>query len=205
MITFNIQEIIDNALRRCRIDLTNVNTETLKIAKDSVVYLLSEWAGRGIYWFQLTSSSYNVATNSFTVPTDLVDVLRIKRISSSYEVELNAYGPANWVDIPNKSLTGQTNTFFYNKNDRKVYLHPVPNVSQTFIMWYFKRTADETPNIPFEFIDAFTWGLALRIAETTASVDFNHIKYLMQRYQIALQEARNSESSGDSIYICPIT
>ena len=102
----DVDQVIEEAFERCGIN--SRSGYDLKSARRSLNIMLAEWANRGInlWTVELRTKTLAGSTTSYTLDSDLVDVLEavvFTESDSSTDIEVDRISRAEYLNISNKS------------------------------------------------------------------------------------------------------
>jgi len=206
--TFNIQKFVEEAYGRARVDPQGLTARDHIEARNSIVFMMADWAVRGCKLWQLSQYSQTLTSGaaSFDVQSDAIDVLNanIRRVTE-VDIILSPYTREDYFSIPDKTTPGMASAFWYNQADSKLYFWPAAeNSTDQITYWYFKRLYDPTEGlqdteIPFKWWDAFVAGLAFRVAQKRADVPLESLPYLEAKANEAFALADWDDFSKNAI------
>jgi hypothetical protein len=213
-VTFDIQAFIDEAYRRARVPVEELNATHNQEARTSLVFLLSSWAARGNnkWLVQREEQLLTDGMVSFTVPTDLIDVGTVQYYWAStgvYQPMVSLTGP-QYQNLTNKDIKSPSTSWWYNYSERKIYLYPIgDSATNKIVYWYIKRTPDlfkgqhEWDALPYEWWDALVWELAHRVGFKIPQVEASWLSILKAEAKDALNIAEASEFDEGTVFIGP--
>jgi|TARA_Y100000296_G_scaffold45935_1_gene52675 hypothetical protein len=204
-----IEEVIEEAFERC-----GFNARTgydLKTARRSLNILFSEWANRGLnlWTIELRTKTLTASTSSYSLDTDLVDILSAvtyKASDTTVDNEVERISRAEYLNISKKSTEGKPSQFYLERTiTPTLYLYPTPDAADTFKYYGLTRIQDagdytNTAEVPFRFIPCMTAGLAYYIAIKKSP---ERIQFLKAAYEEEFQRAAAEDSTRASIHLVP--
>ncbi len=204
-----IEEVIEEAFERC-----GFNARTgydLKTARRSLNILFSEWANRGLnlWTIELRTKTLTASTSSYSLDTDLVDILSAvtyKASDTTVDNEVERISRAEYLNISKKSTEGKPTQFYLERTiTPTLYLYPTPDAADTFKYYGLTRIQDagdytNTAEVPFRFIPCMTAGLAYYIAIKKSP---ERIQFLKAAYEEEFQRAAAEDSTRASIHLVP--
>lgn len=181
-----LAELVDDAFEQAGVDPAKLSARHLRSAARSAELMMGSWFNRG--WKQWTMASVDEAVvldqASFTLPAGGWDIFHATvEDATGNERELGAISRADYNAIHDKSITGEPDRYFVDRStflgadpSSTVYLYQVPNGPFTVHVWYIRRTEDvgkigNTLDLPWNWKEAFTVGLAYRLAKKFPSQD----------------------------------
>lgn len=136
--------------------------------------LLKELSLHGYAWPNLslveTAVSWSSGAPSYvTVPADYSSDLFLTRgDAAGNRIEMEGLTRRQWLELPNKTMTGTFPTKFYEDVDGKVYLWPVPTQDPALKASYIQKVDDvvltSAPDVSASGALALQWGLAAHLA-----------------------------------------
>ena len=204
-----IEEIIEEAFERCGFNARM--GYDLKTARRSLNILFSEWANRGLnlWTIELRTKTLTASTSSYSLDTDLVDILSAvtyKASDTTVDNEVERISRAEYLNISKKSTEGKPTQFYLERTiTPTLYLYPTPDAVDTFKYYGLTRIQDagdytNTAEVPFRFIPCMTAGLAYYIAIKKAP---ERIQFLKAAYEEEFQRAAAEDSTRASIHLVP--
>jgi len=193
-------ELVDDAFERAGIDPADVGARHIKSAARSAEFLFSDWHNRGAkQWTMVKYSLPLVAgTASYALPAGAYDIFHATfKDADGKETEMYPVSRSDYNSIYDKTVQGERpDRYFVDKSsfigaDPKstIYLWQVPNTNAaggTMEMWYMRRindagqpTATTTLDIPYHWMEAFTAGLAFKLA---AKFNLERVAFLKSEY-----------------------
>ena len=171
--------------------------------------MLTSWASEGFKQYQLklyqpvlTPNQGKLSlANGFTFPTGTMQIFSSIIIvpgggTQQYAVPMIRIARYDYEAIPDKSNVNRPDRFFWDGfgttlDQRYMQLWPVPDQAYTLRIWCVTRSQDigglsNTPDVSYEWQDAFAAGLAARMAEKYAPDRFDQKQQLFaSAYQVA--------------------
>ena len=204
-----IEEIIEEAFERCGFNARM--GYDLKTARRSLNILFSEWANRGLnlWTIELRTKTLTASTSSYSLDTDLVDILSAvtyKASDTTVDNEVERISRAEYLNISKKSTEGKPTQFYLERTiTPTLYLYPTPDAVDTFKYYGLTRIQDagdytNTAEVPFRFIPCMTAGLAYYIAIKKSP---ERIQFLKAAYEEEFQRAAAEDSTRASIHLVP--
>ncbi len=204
-----IEEIIEEAFERCGFNARM--GYDLKTARRSLNILFSEWANRGLnlWTIELRTKTLTASTSSYSLDTDLVDILSAvtyKASDTTVDNEVERISRAEYLNISKKSTEGKPSQFYLERTiTPTLYLYPTPDAADTFKYYGLTRIQDagdytNTAEVPFRFIPCMTAGLAYYIAIKKSP---ERIQFLKAAYEEEFQRAAAEDSTRASIHLVP--
>lgn len=204
-----IEEVIEEAFERCGLNARS--GYDLKTARRSLNILFSEWANRGLnlWTIELRTKTLTASTSSYSLDTDLVDILSAvtyKASDTTVDNEVERISRAEYLNISKKSTEGKPSQFYLERTiTPTLYLYPTPDAADTFKYYGLTRIQDagdytNTAEVPFRFIPCMTAGLAYYIAIKKSP---ERIQFLKAAYEEEFQRAAAEDSTRASIHLVP--
>lgn len=171
-------ELVSSAFRRCGVHLTQLTAQHMWDASQESNMLMSSWAADGINLWQVEQGvlALTEGTASYAMPVNTVFLLDCFIATGSSPRTDRLIFPISRSDydaIANKSTQGAPTSFWFERLIApNIYLWPVADADDTYTLYYhYMRQATDSvlsggldADIPWYFIDAFTAGLAARLA-----------------------------------------
>lgn len=151
-------------------------------------------------------------TTSVNKPLEILSVRR-RNVSSSIDTQIDMLAYRDYMALPNKSTTSSSpavNAMFQrNENNSLIYLWPQPaDNSYIYPFTYIDSLQDlnnpsDNPDVPQEWYDVLTYGLAVRIAPVYGKMGDQAYKDLKQLADQMLGEALSFDDSATYIDLKP--
>jgi hypothetical protein len=183
----DVQDFIEEAFERCGVDPATITGRHIRSARRSMNFLFAQWAVNGINLFSVdlqteatVESQANYTAADGTIAILEVVVRRLTVDTPIYLIDRQAYEY-----IPNKTNEGLPTQLFYNRVDNEFFLWNTPeNSTDSIRYWRLRRIQDvvagiDTPDIPYEWMEALSAGLA----------EFLALKYALDRYKTLQEDA----------------
>jgi hypothetical protein len=192
----------------------------IRSARRSLNLLFAEWGNRGIHlWkIQLNEQALTAGTATYTVPTDVNDVLEAyisttaaaSDSASTNDISLTKIDRSAYAALPNKLATGQPSQYYVNRQTTptiSLYLAPDASTYTTLKYYTINRIEDagaftNTADVAYRFLPCMCAGLAYYLSQKRAP---DRIQVLKQLYEDELLRALNEDGSRTSVYISPQT
>ena len=212
----NIDEIVEEAYNRCGI--SGMSGFDLKRARRNLNILFSEWGNRGVHLWkvELQTQALTAGTISYTVPTNVSDVLEAYisttsgQTSSTNDISLTKIDRSAYAALPNKGSQGQPSQYFVDRQTTPVInLYVAPDASTyTHLKYYTINRIEDAgaytnqADIAFRFIPCMISGLAYYISFLKNPQATSSLRLV---YEDELQRALNGDGQRASVYITPQT
>jgi hypothetical protein len=212
----DIDDIIQESYNRCGVR-TNSGYD-LKRARRNLNILFSEWGNRGVHLWkvQLQTQALTAGTVSYTVPTQVSDVLEAYISTSSgvtsttNDISLTKIDRSAYAGLPNKGNTGQPSQYFVDRQTTPViYLYQAPDASTyTHLKYYTINRIEDAgaytneANVVYRFIPAMIGGLAYYLSFLANPQQTANLKLA---YEDELERALKEDGQRTSVYISPQT
>ena len=192
----------------------------IRSARRSLNLLFAEWGNRGIHLWkvQLNEQALTSGTATYTVPTDVNDVLEAyisttaaaSDNSSTNDIALTKIDRSAYAALPNKLQTGQPSQYYVDRQTTptiSLYLAPDATTYTTLKYYTINRIEDagaftNTADVAYRFLPCMCAGLAYYLSQKKAP---DRIQVLKQLYEDELLRALNEDGSRTSVYISPQT
>lgn len=176
-----LSDIVLNSFARVGLHRSALGTEHFRDAADEANYLLIEWSNKQpLLW---TSGTQTVSVVAGTASYDLLPqtvmvLIAYLRTGSGTTTSDKLIGPVSTVEyesIPNKLFQSEPTLFWFNRQvTPSVTLWPTPDISYSLVVRTVRQVQDATlpagvtVEVPYRFLDAFSAGLAARLARIYA-------------------------------------
>ena len=206
----DVDEIIEESFERC--GLNSRSGYDLKTARRSLNIMLAEWANRGInlWTVELKTQTLIAGTTSYTLETDVVDVLEAvvyTASDSTTDVEVDRISRAEYLNISNKSTQSTPSQYFIERNASApvLYLYPTPDAAHTFKYYSLTKIQDagdyeDELEVPTRFLPCLTAGLAYYLSLKKSP---ERTPLLKQIYDEEWQRASEEDRPRSSFYATP--
>lgn len=186
--------------------------EHLDSARTAMNMMLANWSNKGVNLWQVTqvTTPLVAGTATYTVDPSTVVMLDAYIASGSPEIDriITPVSRTEYASYPNKTQEGFPTTFWFDRLlSPTVTLWPVPDGTQTSLKYYavlriedVNMNGTEQVDIPPIWLEAFAYGLAMRLAMIWAPDKVVALKGLAdEAYDIAA--AQNVETAA--FYLSP--
>lgn len=209
----SVGELGLTAFGRIGIRRTEITTTHLQSLKNAANLLLAEWSNRqpNLWEVSLQTITLIAGTATYSVPTTTVMILDMY-ISYGTPTQDRVIFPISrteYASYPNKAQQGFPTVFWFDRITAPTFtLFPVPDSAFSYTANYYtvRQTQDatlngsESPEIPYRFLDAFTAGLAWKLAEVYRP---EMEQQMFMRYERAWGLAATQDTEGVPLYIAP--
>jgi hypothetical protein len=204
-----------NAFDRIQIRPSGLLVEHMQRASIEANLLLSEWANRGVNLWksELQTVSLSQGTATYTLPARTVCILvayiSITTGSVTTDRIISPISTYEYGAIPNKTTQAPPTIYWFNRQiTPQITLWGVPDLDNTYTLklqtMYQVEDAGlangQTPDIPYRWYDAFTAGLAYRLARIYAPALEDKRK---MDYTESWQYAAAEDTEDVNLYIYP--
>ncbi len=201
-----LSDVVLSAYARINIRRAAITTEHLVDAYNEANFLLSEWSSKQpLLWEStLVSQSLSAGTATYDLDAKVVMVLLAYiETGSGTSAQDRVIGPLSTVEyasIPNKAIQAPPTSFWFNRQiTPSITFWPVPDQDSTYtaklrVVTQVQDAAlpsGATLDIPYRALDAFTAGLAHRLARI-------HAPALEDKRKMDAMEAWASFAAGDT-------
>jgi hypothetical protein len=178
---YSTDDYISEALERCQIRGDQINPDHIQAAIRSSNFMLAYWAADGFkqYDMQLATIDFTPGVSVYAqtlFPAGTLQIFSsVIRTNNAFDVPMVRISRYDYEQIPFKADVGRPDRFFWDGlgntlAQRYMQLWPVPNLTYTARVWCICRSQDmgnitNSPDIGFEWVEAFTAGLAARLAQ----------------------------------------
>ena len=223
--TLPIDEIVEESYER--IGLQNVSGYQLKTAKRSLNILFSEWANRGLHYWEVANNNITLVDGQATYTmyrstgdgtSDATAVYGVDNVleanyritSTNVDTPMTAISRSQYQGFSNKTSKGIPTQYFVerfiDKTTITLYLTPGAAEDGNKINYYYvKRIQDvgaytNATDVPFRFVPCMCAGLAYYLSQKNAPQRTQELKLL---YEDELARAVKEDADITSTYIAP--
>ena len=171
-------EIGLTAFGRIGIKRPAVTITHMQELRNAANLILAEWSNQtpNLWEVGLTTVTLTAGTATYSVNQEIVTILDmyISYGSPSTDKLIFPISRTEYASYPDKTVQGNPTVFWFNRLVSPTFtLWPVPDNTQTYTAKYYsvRQTQDanlpnaENPEIPYRFLEAFTAGIAWKLAE----------------------------------------
>jgi hypothetical protein len=202
------------AFQLCNVRPTQLTQEHMQSANMAANMLLGRWSSEGVNLWAVDLQTIPLVqgTATYSVPSNTIVMLDAYITTGSGSTAINRLilpiSRTEYASYPNIQQQAFPTTYWFDRLlSPTVTLWPVPDGNQTSFSYYRVRqiqdsnyTSGQTVEIPYYFLEAFAYGLALRLAMIWAADRIPALKPLAdESYNIAAQQ--NIETAQQ--YISP--
>lgn len=205
-----LADIYDEAFERAKIDPASITAKHIRSAQRSVNYMLIEWGNDVIQWvFAQATITVTKGSGKYTLPAEANNIVTSVIRRSGADTPMIIISRATFLDIPDKTNEGLPVQYYVDKQKDAIQINvwPVPENSTDVIVYdYMKRIEDagemqNTPDVPYRYLEAFTAGLAYRLAGKYSSRQVE--SDLKSKYKEAWENAQDNDDEPASIMFIP--
>lgn len=168
-----------NAFDRIQIKPSALLVEHMQRSAIEANLLLVEWANRGVNLWksELQTVALTQGTATYTLPARTVSILvayiSVTNGSVTTDRVIAGISTYEYGAMPNKATQAPPTSYWYNRQiTPQMTLWPVPDLDDTYTLKLQTMvqvqdvglTSGQTPDMPYRWYDAFTAGLAHRLA-----------------------------------------
>ena len=202
------------AFRRIGVHGHELTSQHMSELRNAANLLLAEWSNQtpnlwevGLQTQALTAGTATYSVNANTVM--MLDVYVTYGSGTTTDRILMPISRTEYASYPNKTQQGVPTVFWFNRIIAPTFtLYPVPDNTFSYTVNYYsvRQTQDvnvsgaDTPEIPYRFLDAFTAGLAWKLAEIFRPELEDK---LYARYMRAWGIAATQDTEGVPLYLTP--
>ncbi len=177
------REIITGALTLCQ-EIGRGQTPSAEDGEYARVVLnqmLKTWGAEGRLWLTEEGSVTLLASTASYALTGVRKVLQVRRriTSGATDMVMTDLSRSDYFALPNKASVGSPLSWYFDpqRATKTLYVWPVPDATiaaSTTLPYTYARfiedvdALDDEPDVPQEWLEALTYGLARRLAPTTA-------------------------------------
>lgn len=212
-----VGELIINAFARCGIRSPELTAQHLQDAATEINLLSVQFSNRNPYQYTLETPTITLIPGqaTYTLPNrilaiGIVYVTQNFGTGSAFDRPLNSLSASDYGALPDKTIQGPPTLYniqLYNPTPQIIFW-PVPDSNGTYVanVQSFRQQQDvsisggQTLDTPYRAVDAFTAGLAMRLARIYAPAVYPLRK---QDFEEAFQEFSQQDQTDDNFYIIP--
>ncbi len=172
-------EHLDEAFERAGLDPAKMGVRHAVSASFSAKLMLADWYNRGFKQWTIESASQTTTSGmqSFTMPDGAVDIFHAVLTRDGKSTEIYPISRSDYNALHDKTIVGRPDKYFVERADQvgvaepTVYIYRAgENATDTLDYYYIRRIEDvgdagNTLDLPQHWFDAFSAGMAYRIAE----------------------------------------
>jgi len=223
--TLPIEEIVEESYER--IGIQNVSGYQLKTAKRSLNILFSEWANRGLHYWEVANNNITLVDSQATYTmyrstadgtSDATAVYGVDNVleanyritSTNVDTPMTAISRSQYQGFSNKTAKGIPTQYFVERfiDKTTITLYSTPGAAQDgnkINYYYVKRIQDvgaytNATDVPFRFVPCMCAGLAYYLSQKNAPQRTQELKLL---YEDELARAVKEDADITSTYIAP--
>lgn len=182
--TFNFQpsaaDCVLNAFARLQIRATELTQQHLSDASNEANLLQVEFANRqpNLWTSELYTVTLSASTATYSLPARLIAItaayISTTSGSTTTDTIISPVSASEYAAYPVKATTGVPNVYWYNRQSTPaITFYPVPDSATTYTLALRVLAQQEdvsmasgtTLDLPYRWLDAFTAGLAARLAQ----------------------------------------
>lgn len=205
------------AFSQCGIRRTALTQEHLEDARMAMGLMLASWGNNtpNLWTVDLVEETLVAGTATYDVDASTVMILdayiRTGTGTSQVDRIIWPVSRTEYAAFPNKTMEAPPTVFWFDRTlSPTITLWQVPDDVDTYTLRYYRCTAaqdislanGQTVGIPQRWLDAFSWGLAARLAVSYAPERAEKLMMIADR---ALTEAREQDVENVPFYIIPMT
>lgn len=210
-------EIVNLAYARCGVRRTAIVREHMEDARLEANMLLGEFANRGpnLWSVALETTVLVPGVKTYDVPAETVMILDayIRTTSGSVSTDriITPISRTDYASYPNKEQEGYPTVFWFDRGiNPTLTLWQVPDDQQVYTLRYYVYTQIQdatlpngtTMDLPYRFLEAFTAGLAAKLALIYAPDRFDRLAMAAER---AWNIAATQDTENVPVYVTPTT
>lgn len=192
--------------------------EEAAFAKTALNQMVKTWGAAGRLWLTEEGSVTLLAATASYALTGVRKVYQVRRrtTSGASDLEMTADSRSDYYARPNKTATGTPLSWFFDpqRTIKTLYVWPVPDATiaaAATLKYTYARyiedvdALDDEPDVPQEWLEALTYGLAMRLgppfgALATIPAEYAEIKDTANRLYLALS---SSDQEDAAIFLSP--
>jgi hypothetical protein len=171
----NLGELVINAFAKCGIRRTELTNQHMADARMEANLWLSDMQGDGINLWCVEKTTINLiqGQKTYPIPSDVVFMLDVYITQNGFDRLVFPISRSDYASFAQKDTQGFPTSFWFDRLiDPSLLVWPVPDGTNTYTLTYYymrqpmdNELSDGTqPQLPYYMLDAFTWGLAARLA-----------------------------------------
>jgi hypothetical protein len=190
-LSLTVRQIVTHALQMisvCDAGETPA-AEDAATALTTLELMLKTWGANPRLWLKTEATlALTASTASYSLAAAR-RVYSVRRRTSGIDTPLCEWSREEYFDYPNKASTGLPNSYYFDpqRATRTLYVWPVPDATiaaSTTLRYTYARVIEDAdslnndPDVPQEWLDALTYGLAERLGPifgVSGSPDFKRI------------------------------
>ena len=209
----SVAEIGLTAFNRIGIHRTEITVNHMNELKNASNLIMSELSNRqpNLWTVGLTSVTLVPGTATYAVNPEVVMILDmyISYGTPSTDRLIFPISRTEYASYPNKAQQGFPSVFWFDRLISPTFtLWLVPDSTYTYTCSYYscRQTQDSvltnglTPDVPYRFLEAYTAGIAWKLAEIYAP---EREDKMFARYERAWQIAGTQDTENVALYISP--
>jgi hypothetical protein len=201
-----LAELVDDAFEQAGLDPAQLDARHLKSAARSAELMMGSWFNRGWKQWQIKygTQALLAGETEFTLPAGGWDIFHAMVVPTGEDAAtpMMAISREDYSSLNDKTLTGRPDRYFTNRGTfmgadpaSTVTVYLVPDKAYTVQYWYISRTEDVgrragNLDLPWHWNEAFTVGLAARLAKKFNPPRFNDLKV---EEEMLIKDAMSSE------------
>jgi len=211
----SLGELVLNAFARCGVRRTALLQEHMQDARMETNLMLSNWSNRGVNLWEVDVqtvvlsqgiTTYNVPSNTIMI---LDAYISTGSGQSQFDRVIMPISRSEYSQTPNKNQQAPPTVFWFDRLiNPTVTLWPVPDQDSQYTLRYYrvKQIQDanydnaQTVDIPYRWFDAFSAGLAARLANIYAP---DRAQMLGANAESAYMIAATQDTENVPIYLTP--
>ena len=208
-----VDEIETEACERCGLDPTLIDRKVAVSARRSLNLMFSEWAVRGINYWNTTESTLSLTASDrdYSLPVGTVDILTAVLRRDGNDTSMTRLSMTNYNAQTNKTTEGMPTQYFFDRQyTPQIYLWPVPeNSTDTVIYWALSQIEDitasyEDTDIPYRWTEAMCSGLAAKVCLKLPGIPDSRIALLLTQAETSFKYAADEEGEKAALRIIPV-
>lgn len=173
--SLELVEAIDEAFERAGVDPSTITARHLRSARRSANLLMVEWANRGVHLWAVEEVTLPLVASDkdYTLATDTIALLEVIVRRDGVDTPVLPLTRDQYAMLPDKDSEGLPTNYYLDRQTPApiLYLWDVPeNSTDELHYWRMRQLEDfntgaNTADLPYRWLEAFTAGLAKKLAE----------------------------------------
>lgn len=178
----NLSTYVDEGMERAGMDPRNTTGEHIDSIRRSMGFIFSKWANLNHWQWKFATLNHTPAAVGevvFDLPVGTVEVQTVTLLRNGVETEMYSISREDYRVLHDKNLTGRPDRYFVNRRRDDVaavnqvqmfYWLAAENLTDQIVVdhWFQPEdpgNAQNTPDLPFRFHEAFAAEIAMRCAQ----------------------------------------
>ena len=183
--------------------------EEAEYARVALNQMIKTWGSAGRLWLQTEGSVTLLASTASYALTGVRKVMSVRRKTGTNYIPMTEMSREEYYDLPNPASSGSPLNWYFDpqRATKTLFVWQVPDATvaaASTLAYTYARfiedvdALDDDPDVPQEWIEALTYGLARRLAPAygaTGKPEFAEIKEASERLYAALSSVDQETAS----------